>query len=119
MKLKILIIALFLSFNCFSQFSKTHYIPPVSNSSSQVPFAQFLYISCPSITPINFRIMPLGGTVINGTVSRDTPYVLDIGSSSSSQILIDQLEVNTIINNKGYIIEAEDLVYASVRLAAS
>jgi gliding motility-associated-like protein len=119
MKAKFLLLALFLSFNGFSQFSKTHYIPPVSNSNTQVPFAQFLYISCPSLTPINFRIIPLGGTAINGTVSRDTPYVLDIGSSSNSQILIDQSQANTILNNKGYVIEAEDLVYASVRIAAT
>uniref|UniRef100_UPI00374D68BF T9SS type B sorting domain-containing protein n=1 Tax=Flavobacterium sp. TaxID=239 RepID=UPI00374D68BF len=65
------------------------------------------------------RIIPLGGTIINGTVSRDTPYVLDIGNNSSSQILIDQSQANTILNNKGYIIEAQDLVYASVRIAAA
>ncbi|WP_394759317.1 hypothetical protein, partial [Flavobacterium sp.] len=86
MKTKLLLFLSFITVNCFSQFSKTHYIPPVSSSATQVPSSQFLYISCPSITPINFRIIPLGGTIINGTVSRDTPYVLDIGNNSSSQI---------------------------------
>jgi len=119
MKNKVLIFVLFLlSLNSFAQFSKTHYIPPISSSSNQIPQSQYLYISCPSITPINFRIIPLGGTAINGTVSRDNPYVLDIGNGTS-QILVDQSQANQILNDKGYVIEADDLVYASVRVAAS
>ncbi len=118
MKNNILIIIFFLStLSGFAQFSKTHYIPPIASANAQIPNSQFLYISCPSITPINFRIIRLGGTPITGTVSRDTPYVLNIGNGTS-QILADQSEVNQILNNKGYIIEADDLVYASVRVAA-
>lgn len=119
MKTKILIFLFSLSYLCsFGQFSKTHYIPPISSSSNQIPQSQYLYISCPSITPINFRILPLGGTAINGTVSRDNPYVLDIGNGVS-QILVDASLANQILNNRGYVIEADDLVYASVRVAAS
>jgi gliding motility-associated-like protein len=118
MKTRVLTFLIFLSTLCgFAQFSKTHYIPPISSSNVQVPGSQFLYISCPSITPINFRIIPLGGTAITGTVSRDTPYVLNIGNGAS-QILVDQAQANQILNDKGYVIEAEDLVYASVRVAA-
>ena len=60
----------------------------------------------------------MGGTAITGTVSRDTPYELNIGNGSS-QILVDQSQANQILNNKGYVIEADDLVYASVRVAAT
>ena len=101
MKLKLftLLTLLFFSLNCFSQFSKTHYIPPLSNSDSQSPLEQYIYISCPSITPINFQIQQIGGAIINGTVSRDTPYVYSIGTGADTQLLITRSDVNSIKNN--------------------
>jgi gliding motility-associated-like protein len=116
--LHILFIFLF-SINCFSQFSKTHYIPPLSNSDSQEPQGQYIYISCPSITPVSFIIQEIGGTSISGTVSRDSPYIYNIGSGFNTQLLISQSDVNTIKNNKGYIINAQDLIYANVRLTST
>lgn len=117
--LQLAILLLFITANCFSQFSKTHYIPPLSNSDSQDPLGQYMYISCPSVTPISFQIQEIGGSVINGTVSRDNPYVHQIGTGPGSQILISDSEVNTVKNNKGYIVQAQDLVYVNVRLTAS
>ncbi len=116
-------IAFFLCFlfsiNCFSQFSKTHYIPPLSNSNAQEPQEQFMYISCPSLTPVNFKIIELGGGIINGSVSRDNPYVLSIGEGFNTQLLVSRVDVNSVRNNKGYIIEAEDLVYVNVRFSTT
>ena len=114
----IILIACF-SINCYSQFSKTHYIPPLSNSDSQEPQGQYIYISCPSVTPINFVIQEIGGTTISGTVSRDNPYIYNIGSGFNTQLLISQSDVNTIKSNKGYIINAQDLIYANVRLTST
>ncbi|MFM7018305.1 T9SS type B sorting domain-containing protein [Flavobacterium sp.] len=108
-----------LSLNCFSQFSKTHYIPPLSNSDSQEPQGQYIYISTPSTTPISFVIQEIGGNSISGTVSRDTPYVYNIGNGYDTQLLISKSDVNTIKNNKGYIINAQDLIYANVRLTST
>ena len=121
MKLKslFLFITVLLSLNCYSQFSKTHYIPPFSNSDSQDPLEQYLYISCPSITPISFQIQQIGGGIVNGTVSRDNPYVYLIGSGPDTQLLITKNDVNTVKNNKGFIIQAQDLVYVNVRLTAT
>ena len=113
------IIFLFLSINCFAQFSKTHYIPPLSNSPTQAPQGQYMYISSPSLTPINFVIKQMGGTNISGTVSRDAPYTLNIGSGYDSQLLIDDSDVGTIKSNKGYVVEAEDLIYVTVRLTST
>lgn len=120
MKIKLLLLTIFCSLNCFAQFSKTHYIPPISNAASIEPQDQSLYISCPSVTPVNFRIVQLGGTTINGTVSRDNPYILSIATSgSNTQLIVDESGANAIFNNKGYIIEAEDLVYVTVRTVAT
>jgi len=118
-KLLLLIITILLSTNCIAQFSKTHYIPPLSNSDAQEPQGQYIYISCPSITPINFQIQEIGGAVINGVVSRDTPYVYNAGFGFDTQLLVSSNDVNTVKNNKGYIIQAQDLIYVNVRLTST
>jgi gliding motility-associated-like protein len=119
MKKTLLIFFIFLSISCFAQFSKTHYIPPLTNSDSQEPQGQYLYISSPSLTAINFKIFNLGGPTLTGTVSRDNPYALNIGAGFDTQLLISKKNVSSIMNNKGYIIEAEDLVYVTVRLTST
>ena len=120
MKKRVLLylLTILLSANCFSQFSKTHYIPPLSHSNSVDPQEQFLYISSPSLVPINFQIQEIGGTTINGTVSRNTPYVYSIGSGTDTQLLTNEIDVNVVKNNKGFIVQAQDLIYVTVRLTA-
>jgi gliding motility-associated-like protein len=112
------LLLLLLSVNCFAQFSKTHYIPPLSSSSDVVPEDQYLYISTPSLTPVNFRIINLGGGIEEGTVSRDEPYISDVGFGEDTQLIVGQSQVNTIRSDKGYIVEAEDLIYVSARVIA-
>ncbi|AWA30169.1 gliding motility protein [Flavobacterium magnum] len=119
MKKVLLFWCLLLAANCFPQFSKTHYIPPLSNSDAQEPQGQFIYISCPSLTPVNFRIIALGGAVVNGTVTRDNPYVFNIGAGFETQLLVSAVNVNSVMQNKGYIVEAEDQVYVTVRMTTT
>ncbi len=119
MKKLILLVILGISINCFSQFSKTHYIPPISNSSLVEPQDHFLYISSPSLTPINVRIIAIGGATTNVTVSRDVPIAFSIGFGTDTQMIVSSFSVSSIMNNKGYIIEAEDQVYAAVRVVAT
>jgi len=119
MKIKILLFAFLFSLNCFSQFSKTHYIPPVSNAVNIAPQEQFMYISCPSITPVNYKVIQLGGTILTGTVSRDNPAVLSFGAGENTQFLVRSSLVNNVLSNKGFIVEAEDLVYVAMRFTAT
>lgn len=100
----------------FSQFSKTHYIPPVVASSGVPVGEQYIYISTPSLTPVSFSINEIGGSIITGTVSRDIPYIFDINTHNANQLVLDQSEVSSIKSNRGYIIEAADIVYATVRV---
>lgn len=111
------LIAIF-SGNCFAQFSKTHYIPPLSGSSSVISEDQYLYISTPNVNPINFRIIALGGNSIIGTVSRNNPYVHYVGFGNNTQLHVDSGLSNTTFSNKGYIVEADDLIYVSARVTA-
>ena len=116
---KITLLFLLFALNCFAQFSKTHYIPPITGASIQPIQNQFIYISSPSLTPVNFTINSIGGNTINGTVSRDQPYVYNIGFGANTSLFIPTTNLNTVFNNKGYIIEAEDQIYVAVRFTAS
>lgn len=115
-KIVLFIFFLFCALNCFSQFSKTHYIPPLISVAG---FAedQYLYISTPSLTDVNFKIIANGGNVVNGTVNNSNPYRFYIATGLDTQ-LFTPLSKTGIVSNRGYIIEAEDLIYVSARVNA-
>lgn len=106
----------FITLTAFAQFSKTHYIPPLSNAASMTIGQQYLYISTPSTTPVSFIIKEIGGNTINGTVSRDAPYLYDTTSGSANQFIVDESFANAVMNDKGYIIEASDMIYVTGRI---
>ena len=116
MKKKIHLFFILLTINCFAQFSKTHYIPPLVSATGLVQ-DQYLYISTPSFANVNFKIILNGGNVINGTVSSTTPYQYNIGIGDNTQLFTPNT-MTGIVANKGYVIEAEDLIYVSVRVNA-
>jgi gliding motility-associated-like protein len=120
---KIISFLLFLVINStvFAQFSKTHYIPPIasSESSGAAIESQYLYISTPSVTPVHFKIIELGGSTILGTVSRSVPYEYFVGNGENTQLNLDNNSINTVTSDKGYIIEAEeDVIYVTARVNA-
>jgi gliding motility-associated-like protein len=119
MKKTLLLVFLIISYHCFPQFSKTHYIPPISGTIEQPIQLQHIYISSPSTTPVNFQITPIGGTPINGTVSRNAPYVYNAGVGQNTPFHVHEQQVSTVLSDKGYIIEAEDQIYAAVRTTAT
>lgn len=114
MKKILILLFAFASINCFSQFSKTHYIPPISAQNGMVE-DHYLYISTPSTSNVNFKIIEIGGAIITGVVSNNLPYVYTIGTGNLTQLFTPKANTG-IIQNKGYIIEADALVYASVRV---
>ena len=116
MKKTLLIFFSFLSMSCFAQFSKTHYIPPLT-CVTNLAEDQYLYISTPSIVNVNFEIKEIGGNTIKGTVNNNVPYVHIIGQGTNTQLFTNKNQIEKVIN-KGYIVEAEDLIYVSVRLNA-
>ncbi|MAW67853.1 MAG: gliding motility protein, partial [Flavobacteriales bacterium] len=107
--------------NVLAQYSKSHYIPPITTTGNGAanPLDQYLYISTPSETPVNVVIKPMGGTEIYGTASNTDPWEFYIGNGTNTNLIItsNSLDGNPY-NNKGYIIESEDLTYVSARLFA-
>ena len=116
MKKTLLFLFILFSISCFSQFSKSHYIPPVTCATNLVG-DQYLYISTPSTTNVNFKIMANGGSIITGVVTNNTPYIYSIGQGQDTQLFTPKTNIG-IVTNKGYIVEAEDLIYVSVRVNA-
>lgn len=117
MKKALLFIFTLLSIKSFSQFSKTHYIPPLISSIGLVE-DQYLYISTPSIKSVTFKIIQNGTNLITATVNSTSPFRYDIGSGENTQLFTPITNIG-IVKNKGYIIEAEDLIYVSVRINAT
>ena len=64
----------------FSQYSKSHYIPPITTTGNGAasPLDQYIYISTPSETPVNVTIRPLGSEEITGLVSNSNLSLIHI-----------------------------------------
>ena len=125
------IIAVFLisSTMMFSQLSKVHYIPPLTISEEQpnnTPNQQWIYISTPFNSSVQYVITPLGGgSDIIGLVSNSAPQKHSTFGTSSdeynTQLIVPRPDTGNLsgLNNKGYIIEAEKPIYVSIRLSSS
>ena len=102
------------------QLSKTHYIPPISSGLPNAdPQDQYIYISTPNNNDVNFTINQLGVSVINDlVVSNSNPYRHTISTSGYSSFVQDPETTSQVTSNKGFIIEADDVIYVSVRLNA-
>ena len=113
------ILLLLFSAFIFPQLSKVHYLPPIC-ASTETPNAQYIYISTPSLVNVNFVLKFANGTIAtSGTFTKNTPFVYNIGSGTDTQIMLSSNGAGQILNNKGYIIEADSPVYVCVRLTAS
>lgn len=118
MKKTLLLFFILFSISCFSQFSKTHYIPPLSGSDLILAQDQYLYLSTPSVTPVKVRINALGVGITTVEVSKNNPYRYDVGFGVNTQLHADPSFLNVPITNKGFIIEAENLIYVAARVLA-
>ena len=119
MRKLIVVILLLMGIDCWAQFSKTHYIPPLTSQSQNIEAEDhYLYISTPSTKNVALKIISIGGQITNATVSNTNPFVYQIGIGDNTQLLTPKTAIGKL-NNKGYIIEADDLVYVSVRVNAS
>lgn len=117
-----LILIFFISIQGFSQLSKTHYIPPLTNAAfgNANPEDQYIYISTPSNSLVPYTIIPVGqpaANYITGSVSSVNPQVEFIGNGNG-QLFISSNSTSLVTNDKGYIIEAEAPIYISVRMNA-
>ena len=106
--------------NIDAQLSKKHFIPPLTyvEDNSANPGNQYFYISTPSNQNVSFTIKQIGSNNdIKGSVTSSAPQEILIGNDDS-QLFVDSRATSIVHNNKGYIIEANDVIYVSVRVMA-
>ncbi|MGB0357098.1 MAG: T9SS type B sorting domain-containing protein [Flavobacteriaceae bacterium] len=123
------------SASVYGQLSKVHYIPPISISQEQpnnTPREQWLYISTPSQSSVFYTVTAIGGASKNFVVSKDAPMKHDVlglvpgGSGLESQVIVrsnlgtvvGETGGTTPLNDKGFIIEADQPIYVSLRISS-
>ena len=116
-----IVISFIASVQTYSQLSKTHYIPPISSAEfgNANPEDQYIYLSTPRGFDVPFTIKPVGQpttSYITGVVSNTNPISQYLGTGFGQLVVPGNL--TSLVANKGYIIEADDLIYVSVRLNA-
>ena len=107
--------------NINAQLSKKHFIPPLTyaEEGNANPENQYFYISTPSNQNVSFTIKQVGFPTndITGIVSSTNPQEIFI-ATGDSQLFVDSRQTSIVHNNKGYIIEADDVIYVSIRVLA-
>jgi hypothetical protein len=107
--------------NTFAQLSKKHFIPPLTyaEEGNANPENQYFYISTPSNKDVSYTIKQIGfpNNDINGIVNSSNPEEIFI-ATGDSQLFVDSRQTSVVHNNKGYIIEATDVIYVSIRVLA-
>ena len=112
----------------YAQLSKNHYIPPIASNgrsgNNAYPQSQFIYISTPSAIDVNYTVIPVGSSAasyITGVVSKSAYAEISVGSGDTNfaiQLGNGDAEAAAVLNDKGYVINADRPVYVSVRLRA-
>lgn len=118
----------------FSQLSIKHYIPPVTSDGNDIS-EQYIYISTPKNSDVTFTIITVGNpsNEYSGVVSNANPFLYrivengedpndpgaNLDTDGDSQLAIPESLSNTVMSDRGYIIEASDPIYVSVRFRSS
>ena len=104
--------------NVLAQYSKSHYIPPITTTGNGAanPLDQYLYVSTPNEIPFNVTITPIGGTSTTFSISNSSPYEYSIGNNANTNLIALTANAVDKFTDKGFIVEAEDLVYVSARM---
>jgi hypothetical protein len=105
-----------------AQLSKTHFIPPLTAAEfgNANPEDQYFYISTPSATDVAYTIKSVGLSSAfdkTGVVSNASPQEIYL-DTGYGQLFIPPSSTSMVINSRGYIIEAEDVIYVSARMNA-
>ncbi|MGJ8746090.1 T9SS type B sorting domain-containing protein, partial [Polaribacter sp.] len=105
--------------NVHAQLSKKHFIPPLTyaETGNANPENQYFYISTPSNNNVSYTIKQIGSPSNNltGFVTSSTPKEIYIGNGDS-QLFVDSRQTSVVHTNNGYIIEADDVIYVSIRV---
>ena len=112
---------LFSFFSGTAQLDYEHFIPPMYASPHgwTTPGVHVLYISTPSIDPVNYTVKNGAGTVVkSGTVSNANPVTYSM-NGYGSELLFNKATLNSVRTARGLHVEADDKVYCNVRVRSN
>ena len=102
----------------FAQLDSIHWIPPMHARSELGP--QFLYMSTPETTPFAIIIRDGSGKFLDSViVSNAQPVRWSLGSSSSSFVLVDAIDLQLPVKNKGLVLSGTHNFYVNFRFYSS
>jgi gliding motility-associated-like protein len=121
MKKAALLFLLLSSIITFSQLSNKHWIPPLhSRDDSQIE-DQYAYLSTAETTAFSVTVTDGLGIPYLGSpfsLSAATPVVISIGFGQPTKMFLDLNDVNTVVSDKGIILEGTKDFYVSFRMRA-
>lgn len=122
MSKKILFILLLISSVNYAQLSNKHWIPPLHSRDQTAIQDHYVYLSTPETTPFLVNVTDGSGMPFPGSpflISATNSQRIDIGTGSNTKMFLPLNEVNTVLSDKGLILEGAKDFYVSFRLRHS
>jgi gliding motility-associated-like protein len=119
MKKTLLIFFIFLSISCFAQLSNKHWIPPLHSRDADQISEQYVYLSTAEITPFLVNVTDGSGNPYAGSpfsLSSNNPIIINIGNGQPTKMFLGLDDVNTVVSDKGIILEGNKDFYVSFRM---
>jgi len=113
-----LFIAFFtIPFQGIAQLATEHYVPPMFGR--QNTGSHYILLSTPSDNPFNVTITDGSGNIITtqsiSNVASSTYY---LGDGDTTEFLVTEAELNTVLSNEGLILTAPEAFYVNIRVKA-
>jgi gliding motility-associated-like protein len=121
MKKTLLALFILFSISCFSQLSNKHWIPPLHSRAASQISDQYVYLSTAETTPFLVSVTDGNGNPYNGSpflLSANNPLDLNIGIGQPTKMFLSLNDVNTVVSEKGIILEGSKDFYVSFRMRA-
>jgi gliding motility-associated-like protein len=119
MKKLALLFLLLSSLVSFSQLSNKHWIPPLHSRNSGEISDQYIYMSTNETTPFQVTATDGNGNPYAGspfTISAATPWSFPVGTGQPTKMFLNLSDVNTVVSDKGVILEGPKDFYVSFRM---
>lgn len=121
MKKIALLFLLLSSLITFSQLSNKHWIPPLHSRDAGQIADQYVYLSTPETTPFLVTITDGSGNPYPNSpvlISSSSPISIPIGTGQPTKMFLNLSDVNTVVSDKGIILEGSKDFYVSFRMRA-
>ena len=116
---RILFFLIIISNVCYSQLSNKHWLPPLHTRDGSTIEDHYVYLSTAESIPFLVTVTDGSGAPFPGSpfsLSATNPVVINVGFGESTKMFLDISDVNTILSDKGLILEGPEEFYASFRM---